>query len=65
LSLDERNALEADARAVQIETLKRCKPYLKSAAHSEAEVMINYLSSMQENPQNCDYCKVEWGERGW
>jgi len=65
LSLEERDALESDARAIQIETLKRCKPYLKSAAQREAEVMINYLINMQENPQNCDYCKVEWGDRGW
>lgn len=65
LSLEEREALEAEARAVQIETLTRCRKYLKSDAQREADVMLNYLISMQANPQNCTYCQVEWDNRNW
>lgn len=65
LTNDEREALEADARGIQIAALQQCLPFVQKASRSQAEYMIKYLTDMQSGLSDCDYCKIEWENRNW
>jgi hypothetical protein len=65
LSLEEREEIEADARAVQIAALDRCAPVVPASARYETDYMLKYLTDMQAGITPCDYCEVEWADRDW
>jgi hypothetical protein len=65
LTLEEREAIEADARGVQIAVLERCVDFVDPSARSEVEWMLQYLVDMQNGVIPCDYCEVEWADRDW
>jgi hypothetical protein len=65
LSLQERQAIEHDARAVQLEAMENCLDEVPEADQSQATGMINYLTGMQTGEIPCDYCEVEWADRDW
>jgi len=65
LTLPEREAIEADARGVQIAALALCVEYVDPSARSEVEWMLQYLTDMQNGVIPCDYCEVEWTDRDW
>ena len=64
-SLEQRQAIEQDARAVQIEALQLCRAQVPQAARAEADYMLKYLTDMQSGLRPCDYCEVEWQNRNW
>lgn len=65
LTLDQREAIEADARGVQIVVLQECVDDLPVSARLEGDHMVQYLVDMQEGRIPCDYCRVEWENRNW
>lgn len=65
LTLAEREAIEADARAVQIAALEQCVDSIDPSARNEVEWMLQYLIDMQNGVIPCDYCEVEWADRDW
>lgn len=65
LTLAQREAIEADARGVQIEVLEACLGGLGPADQSSARHMLSYLQDMQAGVIPCDYCAVEWENRDW
>jgi hypothetical protein len=65
LTLEEREAIEAEAREVQIEALEMCGDDLPAATEREWSFMLKYLTDMQAGITECDYCKVEWENRNW
>jgi hypothetical protein len=65
LTLAEREAIEADARGVQIAALQLCVDFVDPSARSEVDWMLQYLIDMQNGVIPCDYCEVEWADRDW
>ncbi len=65
LNQEQREQIESDARAVQIEALQQCLPLVPKASREQAQYMLKYLTDMQEGITDCDYCKVEWANRNW
>jgi hypothetical protein len=65
LTLSEREAIEADARGVQIAALELCVDFVEASALNEIEWMVQYLVDMQTGVIPCDYCEVEWADRDW
>lgn len=65
LTLPEREAIEADARSVQIAALELCVDFVDPSARSEVGWMLQYLVDMQNGVIPCDYCEVEWADRDW
>lgn len=65
MSLEERQAIEHDAREVQIEAMKNCVSEVPQEDHSQVEGMIEYLVLMQTGEIPCDYCEIEWADRDW
>lgn len=65
LTLAEREAIEADARGVQIAALELCVEFVDPSARSDVEWMMQYLVDMQNGVIPCDYCQVEWDDRDW
>ncbi len=65
LTLEEREAIEADARSVQIAALERCVDFVGPSARTEVDWMLQYLVDMQNGVIPCDYCEVEWADRDW
>lgn len=65
LTLEQREAIEADARAVQIDALEKCLDDLPEDAQAEGQYLIQYLVDMQDGVIPCDYCEVEWADRDW
>ena len=66
LSLDERRAIEEDARGVQIEAMRACLPFVEpEPVRTQATGLVNYLQGMQDGTIPCDYCEVEWANRDW
>lgn len=65
LTLAEREAIEADARSIQITALGACVDFVDPSARSEVEWMLQYLIDMQNGVIPCDYCEVEWADRDW
>jgi hypothetical protein len=65
LTLEERKAIEADARGVQIAALELCVDFVGPSARPEVDGMLQYLLDMQNGVIPCDYCEVEWGDRDW
>jgi hypothetical protein len=65
LSLEQREALESDARGVQIAVLEICGGTLPAATEGEWTFMLKYLTDMQEGITPCDYCDTEWESRNW
>jgi hypothetical protein len=65
LTLEEREAIEADARGVQIAALEQCVDFVDPSARAEVDGMLQYLIDMQNGVIPCDYCEVEWVDRDW
>ena len=65
LTLEQRGAIESDARAVQIDALEECLDDVPEEARGEAEHLLQYLNDMQDGIIPCDYCEVEWADRDW
>lgn len=65
LTISEREAIEADARGVQIAALELCVDFVAPSARSEVEWMLQHLVDMQNGVIPCDYCEVEWADRDW
>jgi hypothetical protein len=66
MSLDERKAIEEDARGVQIEAMRACLPFVEpEPVRTQATGLVNYLQGMQDGTIPCDYCEVEWANRDW
>jgi len=65
LTLGEREAIEADARGVQIAALELCVDFVEASARTDVEWMLQYLVDMQTGAIPCDYCQVEWADRDW
>jgi hypothetical protein len=65
MSLEEREALEWDARAVQVAVLKKCGPTLPADIEWEWAFLLKYLTDMQDGITPCDYCDTEWESRNW
>jgi hypothetical protein len=65
MTLEERQAIEADARGVQIDALQACSTAVPQAARHETDYMLKYLTDMQAGITACDYCEVEWADRDW
>lgn len=65
LTLSEREAIEADARGVQIAALELCVDFVEARARTDVEWMLQYLVDMQTGAIPCDYCQVEWADRDW
>ncbi len=64
-SLAQRQAIEQDARGVQIAALQLCRGQVPLPARNEADYMLKYLTDMQSGVRPCDYCEVEWQNRNW
>lgn len=65
LNLEERQAIEHDARAVQIEAMESCQEQVAESDQPQVKGMISYLAGMQTGEIPCDYCEVEWADRDW
>ncbi len=65
LNEKQREAIETDARGVQLQVLQQCLPSLPQNVQSEGQRIIKYLSDMQSGVYECDYCKVDQGNRDW
>lgn len=65
LTIEQREALELAAIAVQVSTLERCLPFLKNSTQKEGEKMLSYLKSMRDGNTTCNYCTVGWEDRSW
>ena len=63
--MSEREAIEADARGVQIAALELCLDFVDPGARTEVEWMLQHLVDMQNGIIPCDYCEVEWADRDW
>ena len=65
LSLEERQQIEHEARAVQIDAMENCLAELPEESRFQAQGMLDYLVGMQTGEIPCDYCAVEWADRDW
>ncbi len=65
MSLEERQQIEHEARAVQIEALQQCHAQIPDQDRAQTQAMIDYLTGMQTGAIPCDYCETEWADRDW
>ncbi len=65
LSEEERDAIELDARDVQVATLQKCLSSVPQKDRPQAEFMLQYLNNMQSPTTDCDYCEKEYQDRTW
>ena len=65
LNEKQREAIESDARGVQLQVLQQCLPSLPQNVQREGQRIIKYLADMQSSTYRCDYCNREQGDRYW
>lgn len=66
MPLEERKAIEEDARGVQIEAMLACVPLVEpEMVRTQATRLVDYLQDMQDGTIPCDYCEIEWANRDW
>jgi hypothetical protein len=65
LTLEEREAIEQDARGVQITAMDICLGQVSDKNRYQAESLLTYLKDMQSGLIPCDYCAVDWSDRNW
>lgn len=65
MSLEERQEIEHDARAVQIAAMENCLGEMPEESQIQGQGMLDYLIGMQTGEISCDYCEVEWADRDW
>jgi hypothetical protein len=65
LTLAEREAIEQDARGVQITAMELCLGQVSDENRYQAESLLTYLKDMQSGLIPCDYCAVDWSDRNW
>jgi hypothetical protein len=65
MTIEERMLIEDDARAVQIEVMRACLPFIDPASADQGLRLLDYLQGMQDGTIPCDYCAVEWSSRDW
>jgi hypothetical protein len=65
MTLEQREALEWDARAVQVAVMQKCGPTLPTDIEGEWTFLLAYLTDMQDGTAPCDYCDTEWENRNW
>lgn len=66
MTLPERQAIEDEARGIQIEAMRAYLPTVEpEAVRNQATGMVNYLQGMQDGTIPFDYCEIEWANRDW